>query len=112
MLPVQRRDGALWMRPEPLADALRELRQLAQTSPGAAGLLPHPPEAFDGGEVMSAGGWQARAAPRAVVVVEGRVERVRPRDAAPLNHHPNVCAGVAADGHPLMEVLASVVISM
>ena len=75
MLPVKRIDGALLMRPEHLAGALRELRKLAQTSPGADGILHYPPEAFDGVEVMSAVGWQEMEAKRAVVVVEGRVRQ-------------------------------------
>ena len=106
VLPVKRIDGALLMRPEHLAGALIELRKLAKTSPGADCILHHPPEAFDGVEVMSAVGWQAMEAQRAVVVVEGRVELVRPMDAAPINNHHNVFAGFAEDGHHLMDVLA------
>jgi hypothetical protein len=42
----------------------------------------------------------------AVVVVEGRVELVRPMDAAAIHDHHDVFASFAEGGHHLMEILA------
>ena len=44
-------------------------------------------------------------AQRAVVVVEGHVELVRPMDAATIDDHHHLCAGFAEDCHHLMEIL-------
>ena len=41
----------------------------------------------------------------AVVVVEGRVELVRPMDAAAIDDHHHLFAGFAEDCHHLMEIL-------
>ena len=42
----------------------------------------------------------------AVVVVEGRVELVRPMDPAPIDHHHDLFLGFPEGGHHLMEILA------
>jgi hypothetical protein len=42
----------------------------------------------------------------AVVVVEGRVELVRPMDAAAIHDHHDVFASFAEGGHHLMEIWA------
>jgi hypothetical protein len=42
----------------------------------------------------------------AVVMVEGRVELVRPMDAAAIHDHHDVLASFAEGGHHLMEILA------
>ena len=42
----------------------------------------------------------------AVVVVEGRVELVRPMDPAAIDDHHDLFAGFAEGGHHLMEILA------
>src|SRR5215813_12980539 len=57
-LPVKLRDGPFLMRHKHLPCALVELLQIAKTPSGADGVLHHPPEAFDGVEVMAAVGRQ------------------------------------------------------
>ena len=54
---MQRIHGSLLMGYEHPACALVELLEVANTSPGADGVLPHPPEAFDGVEVVPTMGW-------------------------------------------------------
>ena len=44
-------------------------------------------------------------AQRAVVVVEGHVELVRPMDVATIDDHHHLCVGFAEDCHHLMEIL-------
>jgi len=44
-------------------------------------------------------------AKRAGVVVEGRVEFVRPMDPAPIDDHHDLFPGFAEDRHDLMEIL-------
>ena len=112
-LPVKRRDGSFLRRHKSLACALRELLKRATTPSSADGVLPHPPAAFDGGAVLSAGGRHAREAQRAVRVVEGGVELGRPRAPAALNapldllprglagHHPWVPLGAPLLGIPM-----------
>ena len=46
-------DGSFLMRHKDLACALGELLKTAQTPSGADGVLPHPPEAFDGVEMVT-----------------------------------------------------------
>src|SRR5262249_11007563 len=57
-LPVKLIDGPFLMRHKHLPCALVELLQIAKTPSGADGVLHHPPEAFDGVEVMAAVGRQ------------------------------------------------------
>jgi hypothetical protein len=52
-LPVKRIDRPLLMRPEHLAGALVERREIAKTSSRANGVLHHTPEAFDRIEMMA-----------------------------------------------------------
>jgi hypothetical protein len=52
-LPTKRINGALLMRHEHPAGALVELVKIAKTSPSADRILHHPPEAFNGIEVMA-----------------------------------------------------------
>ena len=56
VLPVKRINRSLLMRHEYLTRSLVELMQVRKTSSGTDGVLHHPPEAFDGVEVMSAVG--------------------------------------------------------
>src|SRR5262245_57820695 len=51
-LPVELINRALLMGPEHVACALVELQQIGKTASGADGVLHHPPEAFDGVEVV------------------------------------------------------------
>src|SRR4029453_18315302 len=45
-------------------------------------------------------------AKRAVVMVEGRVELVRPMDPAAIDDHHDLCRGFAESRHDLMDILA------
>jgi len=42
----------------------------------------------------------------AVVVIEGRIELVRPMDPAAIDDHHDLCADFAEGGHHVMEILA------
>jgi hypothetical protein len=94
------------MRHKHVAGTLVERWEIAPTSSRANGVLHHPPEAFDRIEVMAAVGWQAMEAQLLLIVVEGRVELMRPMDPAPIDDHHHLCAGFAEDRHHLMEILA------
>ena len=78
-------DGALLMRHKHLAGALVELRKIAKTASGADGVLHHPPEAFDGIEVVATMGGQKMEAKLVMIVVEGRVQLI---PTAPLLKEP------------------------
>jgi hypothetical protein len=80
--------------------------QIGNTSSGADGVLHHPPEAFDGVEMVTTMGGEAMEAKRSVVVIECRVELVRPMDTAAIDDHHDVFAGFAEGCHHLMDVLA------
>src|SRR2546427_7184475 len=82
-LPAARIDGPLLMRHAHLTCPFRELMQITHTPSRSESVLHRPPEAFEGMEVVTTVGREAMEAHRAVVVVEGRVELVRPRDPAP-----------------------------
>src|SRR4029453_18241435 len=99
-------DGPFLMRHKHLPCALVELLQIAQTPSGADGVLHHPPEAFDGVEVMAAVGRQAREASRAVIVVEGGVELVRPMDPAAINDQHDLFPRFLEGRHPLVQIWA------
>jgi DNA-binding NtrC family response regulator/class 3 adenylate cyclase len=103
--PVELIDGPFLMRHKHLAGTLVERREIAQTSSRTNGVLHHPPEAFDRVEVMSAVGWQEMEAQLLTIVVEGRVELMRPMDPAPIDDHHHLFAGFAEDRHHLMEIL-------
>ena len=51
-LPVKFVDGSLLMRHQHPTGALVELQEIGKTSSGTDRVLHHPPEAFDGVEVM------------------------------------------------------------
>ena len=52
MLPMKRLNGTLLMGHEHLACAVREPMQIRDTPSGADRVFHHPPEAFDGVEVV------------------------------------------------------------
>jgi hypothetical protein len=79
--------------------------EIGKTPSGADGVLPHPPEAFNGVEVVPTMGGQKRAPHHVVVVSAWRVELVRPMDATAIGDHDDLCAGVADGGQHLMEIL-------
>ena len=104
MSPVELIDGPFLMHHKHLAGTLVERREIAQTSCRAHGVLHHPPEACDRVAVRSAVGWQAREAKLLMIMVEGRVELMRPLDPAPIDDHHHLFTGVAEDRHHWMEL--------
>jgi hypothetical protein len=103
---MKRIDGTLLMRHKHLAGALVELRKIAKTASGADGVLHHPPEAFDGIEVVATMGGQQMEAKLVMIVVEGRVELVRPVNPAPIDDHHPLLLGCLAGRHHVVEILA------
>ena len=99
-------DGALLMRHKHLPCALVELLQIAKTPSGADGVLHHPPEAFDGVEVVPTMGGEEMEAKLAMIVVEGRIELVCPVDPAPVDDHHHFLPGFSEGCHHLMDILA------
>src|SRR5216683_1170405 len=79
--------------------------EIAETPSGADGALHHPPKAFDRVEVVPTMGWEEVEAQLAVIVVESRVELVRPVDPAAVDDHHHFFASFAADCHYWMEIL-------
>jgi len=69
------------MRHEHVSRALVELMQIGKAPAGANPLLHHPPEAFDGVEVVTTVGWQEMQPKLLVPVGQRRRELVRPVDA-------------------------------
>ena len=94
------------MRHQHLAGALVELRKITKTASGADGVLHHPPEAFDGIEVVATMGGQKMEAQLVMRVVEGRVELVRPVDPAPIDDHHHLFLGFLEGRHHLVDILA------
>src|SRR6266571_2276747 len=80
--------------------------EIGTTAAGADGILHHPPEAFNGVEVMPTVGWEAMEAQRAVIVVEGRIELMSPVDLTAIDDHHDLFVGCAEGRHHLMEILA------
>jgi hypothetical protein len=94
------------MRHEHPAGALVELVKIVKTSSSTNGLLHHSPKAFDRVEVMATMGWEEMKAKCAAVVVEGRVEFVRPMDPTPIDHHHHFFLGFPEGRHHLVAILA------
>ena len=105
-LPVKLVEGALVMCHQHPTGTLGELPQIGKTSSGTDGVLPHPPETFDGVEVVPTMGGEEMAAHLLAVVGEGRVELVRPVDPTTIDDHHDLFADCAAGRHPLMPILA------
>jgi hypothetical protein len=99
-------DGALLMGHKHLAGALIELRELGKTPSCTHSILHHPPEAFDGIEVMATVGREEMEAELALVGGEGRVKLMRPMDPAAIDDHADLFAGFAEGRHHLMEIVA------
>jgi len=97
---------SLLVRHEHLMRALVELSQIGTTPSSTDGVLPHPPEAFDGMEVMAAVGREAMEAHPALIVVEGRLQLRRSMDPAPVDSPEDVFAGCAEDRPHLLDLLA------
>ena len=86
--------------------AVVELMQIGKTPSGAHPILQHAPEAFKRIEVMTTGGRQEMPPKLLVPVGERRRELFRPVDATAVGDHDHLFAGVAQEGHHLMEILA------
>jgi hypothetical protein len=89
-----------------LAGARIELRERGKPSSCTDSILHHPPEAFDGVEVMATVGRQEMEVELALVVSKSRVKLMRPMEPAPIDDHDDLFAGFAEDRHDLMDILA------
>jgi hypothetical protein len=103
---MERINRSLVMRHAYLACALGEQMESGKTPSSADGVLHHPPEACHGGEGRPTMGREAMAASLVVVVSDCRIELVRPRDPAAIDDQHALCAGFAAGGPHLMQLLA------
>src|SRR4029450_663445 len=91
-IPVKRIDGTLLIGHKHLASAPVELHQVAKAASYTNRVLHHPPEAFDGVEVMSGVGRQEMEAKRALIVRKCRVKLVRPMDPTAIDDHDDIFA--------------------
>jgi hypothetical protein len=105
-LPVKLIDGSRLMIREYATRALIELMQIGQTPPGTDPVLHHTPEAFNRIEVVTTMRRQEIQPKLLVPVGERRRKLVRPMDATAVGHHDHLFAGVAKEGHHLMDILA------
>src|SRR5215217_6930239 len=80
--------------------------EVGKTSSSPYRVLHDTPEAFDGIEVMATMGREEMEAKLATVVVECRVELVRPMDTAAIDDHHDLFAGFTKGRHHLMDILA------
>src|SRR6267378_7654139 len=79
--------------------------EIGKTPSGADGVLHHPPKAFNRVEVVPTMGWEEMEAKLVVVVLQGRVELVRPMNPAAIDDHHDLFAGFAEGSHYLMDIL-------
>ena len=86
--------------------ALIKLMQIGETPSGTDPVLHHAPEAFNGVEVVPTMRRQEMQPKLLVPVGQRRRELMRPMDATAVGHHDHLFAGMAKDGHHLMDVLA------
>jgi hypothetical protein len=105
-LPVKLIDWARLMIRAYATRALIELRQIGQTPPSTDPVLQHAPEAFNRIEVVSAMRRQEIQPKRLVPVCQRRRELMRPMEATAVSHQDHLFAGVATEGHHLMDVWA------
>src|SRR6266568_7915558 len=98
--------GSLLMRHEHAARALVELMQIGKTPSGADPVLHHPPEPFDGIEMVAAMSRQEMQPKLLVPVCQRRRELFRPVDATAVGDHDHLFAGVAKKGHHVMDIVA------
>ena len=94
------------MSHEYLTRALVELMQIEKTPSGADPVFQHAPEAFHGIEVVPTMGRQEMQPKLLVPVGQRRYEFFRPVDATAVGDHDHLFAGVAKEGHHLMDILA------
>jgi len=106
-LPVTRIHGSLLVGQEHSAGARVELLESTTPSPGADGVLHHPPEAFEGVEVRSAVGRQALHATLIMSMVAGRVELRRPGDPTAIDDPHHLLVGFPKGRHDWVPILTS-----
>ena len=106
MLPVKRIYWSLVLRHEHAARALVELLQIGKAPSGANPVLHHPPEAFNGIQVVTTVGWEQMQPKLFVPVSQCRRELFRPVDATAVGDHDHLFAGVAKAGHHVMDIVA------
>jgi hypothetical protein len=94
------------MRHEHAARALVELRQIGKTPSGADPVLQHAPKTFNGIEVVATMSRQEMQPKLLVPVCQRRRELFRPVEATAVGDHDHLFAGVAKEGHHLMDILA------
>ena len=87
--------------------ALVELMQIGKPPSGADPVLQHAPEALKRIEVVTAVGRQEMQPKLLVPVCQRRRELFRPGDATVVGDQDHLFAGVAKEGHHLMDILAS-----
>ena len=88
------------------ACALVELMQIGKTPSGANPVLHHPPEAFNGIQVVPTVGWKQMQPKLFVPVRQRRRELFRPMDTTAIGDHHDLFPGVAKEGHHLMDIVA------
>ena len=86
--------------------ALVELMQIGKTPSGADPVLQHTPEAFNRIEVVTTVGRQEMQPKLLVPVCQRRRELFRPVDATAVGDHNDLFAGMAKEGHHLMDIMA------
>ena len=106
MLPVKRKYWSLVLRHEYSARALVELVQIGKAPSGANPVLHHPPEAFNGIQVVTTVSREQIQPKLFVPVCQRRRELFRPVDATAVGDHDDLFAGVAQEGHHLLEIVA------
>ena len=105
-LPVKLIDWSCLMIREYSTRALVELMQIGKTPSGTDPVLQHAPEAFNRIEVVATMGRQEMQPKLLVPVGQRRRELFRPVDATAVGDHDHLFAGMAKEGHHLMDILA------
>ena len=97
---------SLVMRPEHSPRALVELMQIGKAPSGTNPVLHHTPEAFNGIQMVTTVGWKQMQPKLSVPVSQRRRELFRPMDTTAIGDHHDLFAGVAKEGHHLMDIVA------
>jgi hypothetical protein len=104
--PVKCIYWSLLMSHEDSTRALVELMQIGKTPSGADPVFQHAPEAFDRIEVVTTVGRQEMQPKLGMPVRQRRCELFGPVDATAVGDHDHLFAGVAKEGHHLMDIVA------
>ena len=106
MLPVKLIYWSRLMFHEDSTRAVVELMQIRKTPSGADPVLQHAPEALNRIKVVTTVGRQEMQPKLLVPVGQRRRELFRPVDTTAVGDHDHLFAGVAKEGHHLMDILA------